>query len=83
MRTKELDVIHSVANRIAHFEQKQTSDDDSVMNTNPVMMSYNQKHKNQRLTPSSGGFGQRYLDLDDIMEEESSIEDDEEDPAPI
>ena len=78
MRTKELDVIHSVANRIAHFEQKHTSDDDSVMNTN-VMMSYNQKHKNQRLTPSSGGFGQRYLDLDDIMEEESSIEDDEDD----
>ena len=80
MRTKELDVIHSVANRIAHFEQKHTSDDDSVMNTSVMMnMSYNQKHKNQRLTSSSGSFGQRYLDLDDIMEEESSIEDDEDD----
>ena len=38
-------------------------------NTNVV----NMKNKSQRLTPSS--FGQRYLDLDDIMEE-SSIEDD-------
>ena len=77
MRTKELDVIHSVANRIAHFEQKQTSDgSDSSVNTSVMMNNCNQKHKSHRLTPSS--FGQRYLDLDDIMEEESSIEDEEE-----
>ena len=77
MRTKELDVIHSVANRIAHFEQKQTSDvADSSVNTSVMMNNCNQKHKSHRLTPSS--FGQRYLDLDDIMEEESSIEDEEE-----
>ena len=73
MRTKDLDVINSVANRIAHFEQKHTSDDVGSVNAN-VVMNFNQKHKNQRLTPSS--FSQRYLDLDDIMEEESSIEDD-------
>ena len=72
-----MDVIHSVANRIAHFEQKQASDDSSVSASVMVNSSYsNQKHKNQRLTPSS--FGQRYLDLDDIMEEESSIEDEDE-----
>ena len=74
MRTKEIDVITSVANRIAHFEQKHVSDaTNATVNTN-LVMNNNQKNKNQRLTPSS--FSQRYLDLDDIMEEESSIEDD-------
>ena len=70
MRTKELDVITSVANRIAHFEQKQSPVSDH--NSTGGGGGYSQKSKSQRLTPSS--FSSRYLDLDDIMEEESSIE---------
>ena len=74
MRTSEVDVITSVANRIAHFEQKHMTDNHtSPVNTN-TEMNASHKNKNQRLTPSS--FSQRYLDLDDIMEEESSMEDD-------
>ena len=71
MRSGDAAVITSVANRIAHFEQKQ-GDDQSSLNTLNTLN--NQKLKASRLTPSS--FSQRYLDLDDIMEEESSIEDD-------
>lgn len=70
MRTKELDVITSVANRIAHFEQKQSPVSDHTSTGGGG--GYSQKSKSQRLTPSS--FSSRYLDLDDIMEEESSIE---------
>ena len=77
MRSGETDVITSVANRIAHFEQKHGDPSDSSGGgsmTCKLQNSLNQKLKTNRLTPSS--FSQRYLDLDDIMEEESSIEDD-------
>ena len=78
MRSGETDVITSVANRIAHFEQKHGDSDSSGGGgggmTCKLQNSLNQKLKTNRLTPSS--FSQRYLDLDDIMEEESSIEDD-------
>ena len=72
MRTKELDVITSVANRIAHFEQKQSPVSDHTSTGGGGGGGYREKSKSQRLTPSS--FSSRYLDLDDIMEEESSIE---------
>ena len=71
MRSGEAAVITSVANRIAHFEQKQGDDQSNLVTLNSLN---NTKLKSSRLTPSS--FSQRYLDLDDIMEEESSIEDD-------
>ena len=71
MRSGEAAVITSVANRIAHFEQKQGEEQANLAN----IAVNNQKLKSSsRLTPSN--FSQRYLDLDDIMEEESSIEDD-------
>ena len=76
MRSGEAAVITSVANRIAHFEQKQGEEQEQANLANLANIAVNnQKLKSSsRLTPSN--FSQRYLDLDDIMEEESSIEDD-------
>ena len=78
MRTPEsLDSSNLVADRIAHFEQKSDSPS-SVVNNNNMNQNKNGKTLGQRLTPSN--YNHRYLDLDDIMEEEreesSSLEED-------
>lgn len=69
MRSKEGENIQSVASRIAQFELNSSETSCPVDDDNMTI----QKNKNNRMTPVS--FGQRYLDLDDIIEE-SSIEDD-------
>ena len=69
MRSKEGENIQTVASRIAQFELNSSETSCPVDDDNMTI----QKNKNNRMTPVS--FGQRYLDLDDIIEE-SSIEDD-------
>ena len=69
MRSKDSENIQSVASRIAQFELNSSENSNPIEDDNMAI----QKNKNNRMTPVS--FGQRYLDLDDIIEE-SSIEDD-------